>query len=144
MNYRDLCTGILFLGLGIMTVWQGTGYYADTAYIPVGVGVLMSLFSVGLIIRSLGRKTRVAAVRLVDHPAKFAGTLAASAIYFFFLPIAGFYTASTAFVVSLAILVGERRPKVIISVTIAFIALLYGLFALVLKRALPVEFFLTF
>ncbi|WP_417583727.1 tripartite tricarboxylate transporter TctB family protein [Nitrincola sp.] len=142
MNYRDFCTGVVFLLLGAGTAWYGKDFYYDSAYIPVGVGLLMSLFALGLIVRSL-LKNKDHEIKLVDHPFKFIATLVSCVAYFFLLPIVGFYTTSSLFIVSLSLLIGERRPVVILSITVVFITLLYLLFALVLKRALPVEFFLA-
>jgi putative tricarboxylic transport membrane protein len=55
----------------------------------------------------------------------------------------GFYSTSTLFIILLALVLGERRPIVVLGITVGFIILLYGLFAMVLKRPLPVEFFLV-
>ncbi|MFN3881121.1 MAG: tripartite tricarboxylate transporter TctB family protein [Nitrincola lacisaponensis] len=142
MNYRDFCTGVLFFLLGIGTVWYGKDFYDDSAYIPVSVGVLMSLFALGLMLRSL-MNSQLIQMRLMDHPAKFIATLTSCIGYFVLLPLAGFYTSSTLFIVTLSLLIGERRPVVILSITLVFITALYLLFALVLKRSLPVEFFLA-
>ncbi|MDX5378708.1 MAG: tripartite tricarboxylate transporter TctB family protein [Halomonas sp.] len=158
MNYRDLFSGIAFLIIGVSTVWMGKGFFADAAYVPIGVGTLMGAFSLPLIWRGMksvlaARITTDAAASthmttqpapaLVDHPGRFSVTLGCSLVYYATLPIAGFYTTSALFITLLAVLLGERRPAVIAGITLGFITLLYALFAVVLKRPLPVEFFLA-
>ena len=156
MNYRDLFSGIAFLIVGVTTVWMGKGFFADAAYVPIGVGTLMGTFSLPLIWRGMksllaARATTAAgrhttphpAPALVDHPARFTTTLGCCLVYYTALPIVGFYTTSALFITLLAVLLGERRPAVVAGITLGFITLLYALFAVVLKRPLPVEFFLA-
>ncbi|GGY04039.1 hypothetical protein GCM10007160_34590 [Litchfieldella qijiaojingensis] len=143
MKYRDTLSGLVFFAIGVTTAWIGSGFYADTAYIPVGVGVLMSVFAVPLMVRGVVGNTMSTSMPLIHHPLRFFVTLACCVLFYFLLPIIGFYTTSTLFVIVMALLLGERRPAVVICVAVVFIALLYGLFAVVLKRPLPVEFFLA-
>lgn len=168
MNYRDLFSGIAFLIIGASTVWMGKDFFADAAYVPIGAGALMGAFSLPLIWRGVksilaaramtdstkashtkashteAHRTQAHAVpALVDHPARFATTLGCCLVYYAALPIVGFYTTSALFISLLAVLLGERRPAVVAGITLGFITLLYALFAVVLKRPLPVEFFLA-
>lgn len=163
MNYRDLFSGIAFLIIGASTVWMGWDFFADAAYVPIGAGALMGAFSLPLIWRGVksilaaramtdstkashtqAHRTQAHAVpALVDHPARFATTLGCCLVYYAAMPIVGFYTTSALFISLLAVLLGERRPAVVAGITLGFITLLYALFAVVLKRPLPVEFFLA-
>ncbi|WP_234247181.1 tripartite tricarboxylate transporter TctB family protein [Billgrantia desiderata] len=158
MNYRDLFSGIAFLIIGASTVWMGKDFFADAAYVPIGAGALMGAFSLPLIWRGVksilaaramtastgAHRTEPHSVpALVDHPARFATTLGCCLVYYAALPIVGFYTTSALFISLLAVLLGERRPAVVAGITLGFITLLYALFAVVLKRPLPVEFFLA-
>lgn len=148
MNHRELFSGISFLIVGIAVAWMGKGFYADAAYIPIGTGVLMGLFSLPLILRGAaslltGQGRGTIAVPLVEAPRRFAATLICCLIYYLAMPVVGFYTTSALFVLLLAVVLGERRPWVLTSIALSFIALLYGLFAVVLKRPLPIEFFLA-
>lgn len=151
MNFRELISGIAFLILGTVAAWMGKAFYADAAYIPVGVGVLMGMFSLPLIWRGIADVVHkvslnkpVITTSLVDNPIRFCATLACCLIYYTALPSVGFYTTSTLFIALLAYVLGERRPYIVLGITLGFIALLYLLFALVLKRPLPTEFFLTY
>ncbi|WP_346298617.1 tripartite tricarboxylate transporter TctB family protein [Halomonas sp. BM-2019] len=149
MHYRDLFSGIAFLIIGITTAWMGKGFFADAAYVPIGAGALMGLFALPLIWRAAvgllaGRATSQPVMALVDHPGRFAATLACCLVYYVALPTVGFYTTSALFILLLALVLGERRPLVVLGITLGFITLLYGLFAVVLKRPLPVEFFLAY
>lgn len=149
MNYRDLFSGIAFLIIGTATAWMGKDFYADAAYVPIGAGALMGLFSLPLIWRSsvsilTSRATSQPVMALVDHPGRFVATLACCLVYYVALPSVGFYTTSALFILLLALVLGERRPLVVLGITLGFITLLYGLFAVVLKRPLPVEFFLAY
>ncbi|MFQ3787176.1 tripartite tricarboxylate transporter TctB family protein [Halomonas sp. A29] len=148
ITYRDLFSGIAFLIIGATTAWIGKDFYADAAYIPIGAGALMGMFSLPLIWRSsvdlLARgPSRQPVMALVDHPGRFLATLGCCLVYYVALPAVGFYTTSALFITVLAPVLGERRPVVVLSITLVFITLLYGLFAVVLKRPLPVEFFLA-
>lgn len=158
MNHRDLFSGIVFLIIGVTTVWMGKDFFADAAYVPIGVGTLMGAFSLPLIWRGMksvlaarattdsaagSNTTTHPAPALVDHPARFTTTLGCCLVYYAALPIVGFYTTSALFITLLAVLLGERRPAVVAGITLGFITLLYALFAVVLKRPLPVEFFLA-
>ncbi|MDI5985456.1 tripartite tricarboxylate transporter TctB family protein [Halomonas sp. M4R5S39] len=148
MNYRDLFSGIAFLIIGTTTAWMGKDFFADAAYIPIGAGTLMGLFSLPLIWRSsrsllARRPSSQPAMALVDHSGRFLATLGCCLVYYVALPTVGFYTTSALFIILLAPVLGERRPVVVLGITLGFITLLYGLFAVVLKRPLPVEFFLA-
>jgi hypothetical protein len=149
MKFRDFFSGIAFLILGCTVVWVGKDFDANAAYVPVGVGILMGLFSLPLILRGAAqimesRQPSNTAVALVDHPIRFMATLACCLVYYLALPTVGFYSTSTLFIILLALILGERRPIVVLGITLGFIVLLYGLFAMVLKRPLPVEFFLAY
>ncbi|WP_249979135.1 tripartite tricarboxylate transporter TctB family protein [Vreelandella olivaria] len=149
MNFRDLISGITFLTCGVIATLVGKDFYADSAYVPMGVGVLMCLFAIPVIWRGAisviryETRTGLTSQPMVIDPARFGITLICCVIYYIALPVVGFYTSSTLFICILAFLLGERRPTIIIFIALSFIALLYGLFALVLKRSLPVEFFLA-
>ncbi|MDQ7729586.1 tripartite tricarboxylate transporter TctB family protein [Halomonas sp. SpR8] len=148
MNFRDIISGVAFLILGCTVVWVGNGFDAGAAYVPMGVGMLMCLFSLPLIFKGV-RQTLGAsesssiATPLIDHPGRFMATVACCLIYYLAMPTVGFYSTSTLFIMLLALVLGERRPSVVLGITVGFIILLYGLFAIVLKRPLPVEFFLV-
>ncbi|WP_234346816.1 tripartite tricarboxylate transporter TctB family protein [Halomonas sp. G11] len=148
MNFRDIISGIAFLILGCSVVWVGNGFDAGAAYVPMGVGILICLFSLPLIFKGVMQRLRTtesssSAVALIDHPGRFMATVACCLIYYLAMPTVGFYTTSTLFIILLALVLGERRPSVVLGITVGFIILLYGLFAIVLKRPLPVEFFLA-
>ncbi|OWV30425.1 hypothetical protein JI62_07070 [Halomonas campaniensis] len=148
MNFRDIISGIAFLILGCTVVWVGSGFDAGAAYVPMGVGILMCLFSLPLILKGAVQalaagETGTVKSPLIDHTGRFMATVACCLIYYLAMPTVGFYSTSTLFIVLLALVLGERRPLVVLGITVGFIALLYGLFALVLKRPLPVEFFLV-
>lgn len=148
MNFRDLFSGIAFLTLGCMVVWVGMDFDASAAYVPLGVGSLMILFSLPLILKGAAQSLQARhsssnAIALIDHPGRFTATVACCLIYYLAMPTVGFYSTSTLFIILLALVLGERRPIVVLGITVGFIILLYGLFAMVLKRPLPVEFFLA-
>lgn len=148
MNFRDLFSGIAFLILGCIVVWVGKDFDASAAYVPLGVGILMVLFSLTLVLKGVVQsleacKANNNAIALIDHPGRFTATVACCLIYFLAMPTVGFYSTSALFIIILAMVLGEKRPVVVVGITVGFIILLYGLFAMVLKRPLPVEFFLA-
>lgn len=143
MNYRDTVSGTLFLVAGLVTAGLGWDYYADASYVPVGVGIAMSLLALTLIVRCVRSQTNNGSAALLSHAPRFFITLITCVVYFIALPFLGFYTASTLFVLGLALMLGERRPLPLLSILVVFIVLLYMLFALLLKRPLPPEFFLA-
>ncbi|MGP9808474.1 tripartite tricarboxylate transporter TctB family protein [Halomonas sp. AOP12-C2-37] len=148
MNFRDIISGVAFLILGCTVLWVGNGFDAGAAYVPMGVGILMCLFSLSLIIKGVkqtlgaSESSRIT-IALIDHPGRFMATVVCCLIYYLAMPTVGFYSTSTLFIMLLALVLGERRPSVVLGITVGFIILLYGLFALMLKRPLPVEFFLV-
>lgn len=147
MNFRDIISGIAFLIFGCTVVWVGSGFDAGAAYVPMGVGILMCLFSLPLVFKGVVQTQQngglSCAAALIDHPGRFMATVACCLIYYLAMPTVGFYSTSTLFIILLALVLGERRPIVVLGITVGFIILLYGLFAMVLKRPLPVEFFLV-
>lgn len=149
MNFRDLFSGIAFLTFGCIVVWVGKSFDASAAYVPLGVGTLMVLFSLPLIFKGAvqtldAHRSSSNAIPLIDHPGRFMATVVCCLIYYLAMPTVGFYSTSTLFIILLALVLGERRPIVVLGITVGFISLLYGLFAMVLKRPLPVEFFLAY
>jgi len=140
---QDLVAGAFFLFLGIAVVLLAQGYPPGAAMIPLGVGSLMALLGAVLGVRTLLR-WRAGRVRnvLVDDWPRFLLPLGGCLVFALLVGRLGFYTTSAMLVLAMPLLLGFRRPGYIAAAAVLFLALLVAVFALLLNRRLPAEFFL--
>lgn len=140
---QDLLAGGFFLLLGVAVVVVAQAYPPGAAMIPLGVGGLMALLGAVLGARTLlhWRAGRVRNV-LVDNWPRFLLPLGGCLAFALLIGRLGFYTTSALLVLSMPPLLGFRRPGYIAAAATFFVALLVAVFALLLNRRLPAEFFL--
>lgn len=142
----ELIGGLAFLVLGLGAVYLSRDFAADAAAFPAVIGVLMALLSCAMIVRTLAASVTYtqAPAPLVKHWPRFVASIAITLAYIVILPTVGFFSSSALFVPVLSVVLGFRRPAYLAITTVLFIALLYALFTLLLRRPLPPEFFLPF
>lgn len=80
--------------------------------------------------------------RFTKHVPRFLGSFAIFILYLLVVPHVGFFTASAALVIAMAVFTGFRNWPVIIASTVGFGIFVYLVFVLLFERPLPKEFFL--
>lgn len=133
-----LCAG------GLVEAW---GYSDQSSYMPIAVlafAACMSLIwasqsALGLV---RGRTDRLA----VEEPilARFAFIVGATVAYVLGVTWLGFFTSTLIMVPIMAAVLGYRHWTVSLTATVAFVAVLYGVFRLLLSIPLPEEAILGF
>ncbi|MEX2644484.1 MAG: tripartite tricarboxylate transporter TctB family protein [Acetobacterales bacterium] len=76
---------------------------------------------------------------LMRHPRRFAVGAAMTVAYCVGCEYVGYYTASLVFIPTAAWVFGLRRPVMIAVTTVAYCAMIYGIFEVLFERPLPPE-----
>jgi putative tricarboxylic transport membrane protein len=163
----DLAPGIVLLAFGIWVIVESRNIsYTNLigndpltpATVPTALGVLLSVLSIGLIVRSLVRPTRVSTVDTVDtedtgdtgdadstepvprwRAAQVGIAIVVCVGYAVLLPRLGFVITTPLLVAALiAVAVGRERPIVTTLIAILLPAGCYLLFIAALELDLPV------
>lgn len=101
---------------------------------------LLAILSVTYLIRELVRGPSGAAVpALFRHRARFAIALALIVAYAVIFPIIGFFTTTFVFIPVFVAAMGMRRHWMTLFSSVAFVAAIYVLFVVLLRRRLPEE-----
>lgn len=135
---QDAFLGLLFVGLGLAAAWLARSYSGAGGTYPMVLGVLLAVFGGVVAIRGLRATTNERRV-LVDAPPNLIIALIACTAYVALVIPLGFYTASVALMLTLPVALGFRRPVYLSVMALAFIAIVWVLFSVVLEKPLPAE-----
>lgn len=77
----------------------------------------------------------------MENPRNFAVFSACLVAYIILIDTIGYFTSSALFVIGASLLLGYRRPLVVVSTAAAFVLFIYVVFVVIFERPLPLEFF---
>jgi len=133
-SMSDLIGGGAFLGVSALLYAQtvGTGFSdaeiaRDPVFYPRLLMALLTLVSIGLVVRSLAGKQE----RPQPTPVwwRLLAVVLLTAAYFLLFDVVGFLVASLVAMPALTVLLGYRRPLVIALVTVIFVVATWYCFA---------------
>lgn len=136
---QDTVLGLLFIGLGLAVVVLARPYSGATGLYPTVLGSIMALLGFMIAVRAMRSATRNTR-EIVSHPINFTITMTAAAVYLALVVPLGFYTASVLLMLVLPFLLGFRRPRYSVLMTLGFVSLVFLVFSVVLEKPLPAEF----
>lgn len=133
-SMSDLIGGGVLLGVSVLLYAQtvGVGFShteiaRDPVFYPRLLLILLALVSIGLVVRALIGKE-------ADRPpvpvwSRFLAVALLTAAYFLLFDVVGFLIASLVLMPALTVLLGYRRPLVIVLVTVIFVIAVWYCFA---------------
>ena len=125
-------------GIGMSMFGPGSGFW------PFILGAALVLIA-ALIVFDTARHSRQYAEEkiILTAPANVSAykMMAMILVYIILLKIIGFYPSSLLFLIAAMHHLGLRRPKMILAVSLGFLAVLYILFSILLNLSLPLPFF---
>ena len=132
-------------------VWAWTflaGMPAEAALFPRMIlalaGVLSVIWGVSAQVRRVSRARRGVVEeprKLISNPANIGIFFACAVVYATLIDLVGYFTASGLFVIATSLLLGYRRPLVVIGTAAGFVLFIYLVFVVIFERPLPPEFF---
>lgn len=135
---QDIALGAIFVALGIAAAFGATAYQGAGGIYPLVLGILLAALGFLVAIRAI--RSRGSAERiLIEAPVKLWTAVAAGALYIALVVPLGFYTASLLLMLAMPFALGFRRFAYALSVGIIFIAIVYGVFSVLLEKPLPRE-----
>ncbi len=139
-HIQDAVLGLLTSAVGAVAVILSTGYRGASGAYPGALGGFLVLMGIFLVVRAAIRSGKIEAVRpLATSPSHLFAALIGGAVYLFLVPIIGFYTSSAMVVLLLPVVLGIRRPVLLIVSTAIFMIVVYATFSILLQKPLPPE-----
>jgi hypothetical protein len=141
MKIVELVVALVILGLAALGLVATMGFPRASAYLPTAVLGLAGALSFAWAVQSVLAIRRAPPTFDVDpNEARRLVTLAGLALlYAFAIETVGFFTSTILFLPLAGSLLGYRNPAGLAISTVAFIALLYAIFGLLLRTPLPPE-----
>ena len=136
----DLVLGIVLTGIGASFAYHATSHSPAVAMMPFGVGVLITIISLGLVLRSTGALLRGASSAsnvFETNFVKLTIVLGSAVAFAAFVRHIGFFTSSAIYSLLIPWLLGYRNIKFLVTFVSIFILAMYLIFSLLLKYPLP-------
>lgn len=144
-HLQDGIAGVTLSLLGAAAVYFSMSYRGASGIYPGILGCVLAIFGAILAIRARRRSGQVSPARpLTNSPVHLLVTLALTTAYLAIIPVLGFYTSSAIVLLVVPLALGLRRPLMLVLCMAISITIIYAIFALLVKRPLPTEFFLTY
>lgn len=144
MKIVELAVALIVLVLSLLGLTEATGFTRASAYLPTAVLGFTAFLSVIWAIQSIIAIRREVPSFAVDPAeARRMVTLAViSVLYALSIGWVGFFTSTVVFLPLASVSLGYRNVIGVAIATLAFMALLYAVFHLLLKTPLPPELIL--
>lgn len=141
MKVVELVIALVLLVLAGLGLAEATGFPRASAYLPVAVLGLTCALSLAWAVQSvLAIRRESPTLHLDAAETRRLLTLAAlSLLYALAIVEVGFFTSTILFVPLAGLLLGYRKVRGLAIATVAFTALLYSVFGLLLRTPLPPE-----
>jgi putative tricarboxylic transport membrane protein len=145
MKIVELAVALVVLALAALGLVDALGFPRASAYLPVAVLGLTCFLSLAWAVQSvLAIRREPPTLRLDPAETRRLLTLAAlSLLYAVGIVEVGFFTSTIIFIPLSGLLLGYRDARGLAIATVAFTALLYAVFGLLLRTPLPPELVLT-
>ncbi len=148
MKKYNIFLGLIFIGISAYMILTAQSYNQDVEGTAMGAGVwptilavAMIILSLVLIVQSLFLPSQKGEAPLIDYKSPgmkrvylLFGVLAAFVVL---LKLFGFYVAVLGLVPAVMAMLGERRPKYLVGLTVGILVFIYLVFVLALKIKLP-------
>ncbi len=142
LNVKETVTAFVLLAVAVYA-WVEAGSFAEEARVfPRMIAGAMAVLSLVMLARSFFAGDEDRATRFFKSFPTFLLCLALIFGYIYSTGLLGYFTASAIFIPAFALLLGLRRPVVVVASTVCFIVVVHLVFVEAFDRPLPVEFFL--
>jgi len=130
---------VLLMVAGVFWVDSGNIRAAEARMFPYLILGTMSLLAVLLFARSFTLPDGQRSSPVIADKAKFTLFIGTTAVYAAGVPLLGFFTSSAIYMPVAAYLVGLRRHRINLLVTVIFLVATYLVFVTLFSRPLPAE-----
>jgi putative tricarboxylic transport membrane protein len=136
---QDLSVGLIFALIGLAAAWLGRSYSGAGGTYPMALGLALALFGAIIAARALRSAPGIARTRTAAPHSLAVAVIVAAGYVALVMPL-GFFTASAALMLVMPLALGFRRPVYLAVMAAVFMALVWLVFAVVLEKPLPAEF----
>lgn len=126
------------MALGIAAAWGATTYQGAGGIYPLVLGLLLAVLGTIVALRAVLSRNSAERI-LIEAPVKLWTAVAAVALYVALVVPLGFYTASLLLMLAMPFALGFRRFAYALTVAVIFVAIVYGVFSVLLEKPLPRE-----
>ena len=138
---QDGIAGAFVSLFGAAAAYLGMDYRGASGGYPATLGVILAILGLVMILRAIQRdsgETRI----IAEAPGRVLIAIGITACYLALVPLLGFYTAGLILMVAMPFALGMRRPIFSLGAAVCFIAFVWLIFAVLIEKPLPPEFFL--
>lgn len=144
-NTYERITASIILVVALYLLYLSQSYPLESRIFPNGVLGLMAVLSAIVIIRSFFRpsaeKDPSEEKAFFIHRTRFIAAFGSILGYIILLPILGYFTSSAIFFISLTLILGYRKWKLVLLTAAIFLGFVYVVFIKLFERPIPPEFF---
>lgn len=138
---QDGIAGGLISLFGVVAAYLAMDYQGASGGYPATLGLTLAALGLVMILRAV-RRDRDDRRVISTEPRNALISLGISACYLALVPMLGFYTSGLILMVAMPVALGMRRLVFSLVMAIAFIAFVWLVFAFLIEKPLPAEFFL--
>jgi hypothetical protein len=139
---QDILLGLIFISLGLAAAWMARDYAGASGTYPLVLGLVLTLLG-GAVATKAVRSGSTRARILVDAPAQLMTAVVIATLYVAAVVPLGFYTASFLLMLAMPLGLGFRRGIYALFTAVAFVAIVYLVFTVLLRKPLPREAILS-
>lgn len=139
--FQDAVAGAAISLFGVFATWQAMDYQGASGGYPAVLGAILAVLGLIMILRASRRKTAPDRV-ITTASGKLLIALGLTACYLALVPVLGFYTSGVLLMIAMPVALGMRRAIFSLIAAAAFIAVVWLVFAFLIEKPLPREFFL--
>ncbi len=142
LNIKETVTAAALLALALFAWFDAATFAEEARVFPRLVAFAMGVLAFAMLARSFFAKAEDTKRPFFKSFRYFLVCLVLIGGYVYSTSLLGYFTASAIFIPAFALLLGLRRPFVIIASTVGFVILTNLVFVQAFQRPLPTEFFL--
>ncbi|MEQ9125268.1 MAG: tripartite tricarboxylate transporter TctB family protein [Alphaproteobacteria bacterium] len=142
LNVKEAAAALALLALAAVAWLSAVTFAAEARVFPRLVAGVMAALALVMLGRSFFMNSEERRRQFFKHFPTFMLCLGLILGYVYTTSLLGYFTASAIFVPAFALLLGLRRPVVIVASTLGFLLVTHLVFVEAFERPLPVEFFL--
>jgi hypothetical protein len=142
LNIKESLAAAALLALALFAWTDAASFAAEARVFPRLVASAMGVLALAMLARSFFTSAEERKRPFFKSLRYFLVCLALIGGYVYSTSLLGYFTASAIFVPAFALLLGLRRPVVIVASTVGFVVLANLVFVQAFQRPLPTEFFM--
>jgi putative tricarboxylic transport membrane protein len=138
----ELGAGVLVTIVCLLSIWEAFQYRGESGLMPQAVTTIATLLALVWVVQtvlSLQREEGTAIKFNIPVALRFTALVGGTVLVVLGITSIGFFTSAAIAVPVISVILGYRRPGGIALATVIFVAVLFGVFHLLLRIPLPPE-----